>query len=305
VIAHSLLSLFLACLLLPSLLPVTVQAKTDLSWPPPQEVISADSLRGEGQGYSAPKEGHSPDAVATPPGDQSAHLPQPPDDPCLPRLYKDWRELGQDTNSVDLQNGFARVRIVINRAEFELVLEGIRKDESVEEIYRTPIALGDIDSPTPGGEFIINHVYCYPDVLFFPADADPIPGLYGGFFAPLLVCDRYGRCERFLDLGLHGFQASALPHHTRIRVATYGAVTAGCIRLPDPCKFKSLLVAAVGLGPLKKNKRGSYHWLNKPVHVLIIGSYPGTEDQTTIASLVEQGLVRFRDGLKDLLGAFQ
>jgi hypothetical protein len=41
------------------------------------------------------------------------------------------------------------------------------------------------------------------------------------------------------------------------------------------------------------------------VQVIITGLYPGMEDQTTIASLVEEGLVRFRDGLKGLLGAFQ
>jgi len=243
--------------------------------------------------------------VPSPPEPEKTAPPRTPDDPCLPGLYKDWRELSQDSHSEDRENGFARLRIVINRSDFNLALEGIRRDESVEEIYRTPVALGDIDSPTPDGEFVINHVYCYPDVLFFPADADPIPGLYKGFFAPLLSCDDDGRCERFQDLGLHGFEAAALPDHTRFRVDTYGAVTAGCIRLPDPCHFKSALTAAAGIGPLKKNERGSYHWLNKPVQVFITGSYPGTEDETTLSSVVEEGLLRLHDGLKILWGALQ
>lgn len=299
-------SLFIACFILMGLARDPLWAKTDSSLPPPQEVISADALGRGGQGDASAGTGQeaAPTVPGTPAEQQPAQL-QPPDDPCLPPLYKEWREVTQTADPAGVGNAFLQVRIVIDRSKFGLVLEGIRRDGTVEEIYRTPIALGDIDSPTPTGEFIINHVYCYPDVLFFPADADPIPGLYDGFFAPILSCDEYGRCERYQDLGLHGFQASALPNHTRMRVATHGAVTAGCIRLPDPCKFKSALMAAVGLGPLKRNERGSYHWLNKPVQVFITGAYPGTEDQTTISSLVEQGLLQLRDGLKDLLGVFQ
>lgn len=308
-IAHPLVSLSLACILFTGSVCGLVWAKTDqASWPPPQEVISADLLGGARQHETVPNGPGATHAVPSPlPEDKATQRqPQTSDDPCLPGLYKDWRELSQEAHSGLRENGFARVRIVIDRSEFNLVLEGIRKDESVEEIYTTPVALGDIDSPTPDGEFIINHVYCYSDVVFFPVDADPIPGLYNGFFAPILACDEDGRCERFQELGLHGFQASALPIHTRIRSAPSGAITAGCIRLPDPCKFKSALTSVIGLGPLKKNERGSYHWLNKPVHVVITGTYPGTEaEPTTISSMFEQGLLRLNDGLKSLWSAFQ
>ncbi|MBI4964952.1 MAG: L,D-transpeptidase [Desulfomonile tiedjei] len=306
-IAHSLISVLLAALFLTGWVCGQACAETDiLWWPPPQEVMSIDALGRVGH-VEVPQDKPEATQAVVPilPGPEKTAQPQAPDDPCLPGLYKDWRELSQDSLSGDRGNGFARVRIVINRSDFNLVLEGIRRDGAVEEIYRTPVALGDIESPTPEGEFIINHAYCYPDVAFFPADADPIPGLYKGFFAPILACDEDGRCERFQELGMHGFEATALPNHRGMRVDTYGAVSAGCIRLPDPCKFKSVLAAAVGLGPLKKNDRGSYHWLNKPVQVSIVGNYPGTEDETTVASVVEQGLLRLHDGLKSLFGAFQ
>ena len=279
-------------------------AKADSAWPPPQEVISLDAIPGEKQSAPIPA-GPDTTPLPIPPPEQETGQPQPPDDPCLPSLYKDWREFSQGSRSGDGENGFERLRIIISRSDFTLVLEGIRRDESFEELYRTPVALGDIDSPTPEGQFLINHIYCYPDVAYFPANSDPVTGLYNGFFAPLLLCDEDGRCERFQDLGIHGFHGSALPNHAATRIDTYGAVSAGCIRLPHPCKFKSALLRAVGLRPLKKNDRGTYHWLNRPVQVLITGNYPGTEDPTTVASIVEQGLLRLNDGLKSIWGAFQ
>jgi len=186
------------------------------------------------------------------------------------------------------------------------MLEGVRKDGSVEEVYRTHVGLGDVNSPTPDGNFVINHIYCYPDVVFFTVSGDRVPGLYNGFFAPLLLCEDRKHCKRFRDLGIHGFQGSAARRHN-VSVAsmdTYGAISAGCIRVPDPCRLKSELIRLVGIGPVKTNDRGTYHWLAKPVEVVIAGRYPGTEDQMTLVSIFEQSLEQVHHGLKDLFGIF-
>jgi hypothetical protein len=182
-------------------------------------------------------------------------------------------------------------------------MEGVRADDSVEEIYRTTVALGDPDSPTPEGELWINHVYAYPDVVFFHASSEPIGGLYNGFFAPLLVCDDRGRCQRHHDLGIHGFHPAASPLTAAMRPDTYGAVSGGCIRLPDPCAFKSALIGSVGVGALRRNDRGTYHWLNKPVRVVIAGYYPGTEPPTLV-SIFEEGMHQVQEGLKNLWDGF-
>ncbi|MBI5249413.1 MAG: L,D-transpeptidase [Desulfomonile tiedjei] len=251
------------------------------------------------------------DAIAPPPPAPSAQEPtaHPPDvviapnDPCLPGLYTNWQEFGQDDTNVPKPE-FKWIRIQIDRLNFELVLEGIRKDDSAEEIYRTHVALGDVNSPTPEGRFIINHIYCYPDVVFFDTQAERVPGLYNGFFAPLLICDEQGRCQRFRELGLHGFEALSIPNGRRISPATVGAVSSGCIRVPDPCKLKKAIIRTAGLGGLKQNDRGCYHWLKKPVEVVISDKYPD-EDEPNLVSIIERGVTQMQEGLKGLLDVFR
>jgi hypothetical protein len=229
-----------------------------------------------------------------------------PEDPCLPGLYKDWQEMSVDSQEREVRNGLSHCRITIDRSSFQLWLEAIRRDGSVDEIYRTHVGLGDVNSPTPEGNFVINHIYCYPDVVYFDASGKKVPGLYNGFFAPLLLCEDRKHCRRYHDLGIHGFQGSAARRHNVAvaSLATYGAISAGCIRVSDPCRLKSELIRLVGIGPVKKDDRGTYHWLARPVEVVITGYYPGTEDQTTLASIFEQSLEQVHGGIKDLLSLF-
>jgi L,D-transpeptidase catalytic domain len=247
----------------------------------------------------------SPDAPApTSPVEAPAKPPEPPDDPCLPHLYKDWREVSLDNEQNGSHHEFAEFRIHIDRSNFELTFEGIHRDGSVKEIYRTHVGLGDIASPTPEGKFLINHVYCYPDVVYFDPSGRPFLDVYEGFFAPLLLCDEQGRCERHRDLGLHGYHHQGSSDPQVIQSSTYGAISAGCIRLPDPCGFKACLIRSVGIGPLKRNDRGSYHWLNKPVEVDIDADYPGGDEQLTLLSLIREGAAQVQDGLKSVLDIF-
>jgi len=229
-----------------------------------------------------------------------------PEDPCLPGLYRDWQEMSLDSEERATRNGFASCKIIIDRSTFQLVVQGVRKDGSAEVVYSTHVGLGDLGSPTPEGDFVINHIYCYPDVLFFDASGAKVPGLYNGFFAPLLLCDDHKRCKRFRELGMHGFQgAAARTHHVHVTsTATYGAISAGCVRVPDPCRLKSELIRLAGIGPIKRNDRGTYHWLARPIEVIITGNYPGTDDQTTLASLFQQGVEQVHDGLKNFFGIF-
>ncbi len=229
---------------------------------------------------------------------------EPPNDPCLPSLYKDWREFSADPQAESLRIAFPQVRILIDRSTFELTLEGVQGDASAQELYRTPVALGDLNSPTPEGRFVLNHIYCYPDVVFFDEASGKVPNLYRGFFAPVLACDETGHCERFRELGIHGFDASAHPRPQGIVPATNGPVSGGCIRVPDPCKLKQELIRVVGVGPIKKNDRGCYHWLKKPVEVVISGYYPGTGEPVTIVSILQEGLQQVRNGLKGFFEVF-
>jgi len=229
-------------------------------------------------------------------------IPPHPADPCLPPLYRDWRELGVKYRENGIRQRFAEIKVVIDRSLFLLTIHGISADNSSEEIYRTQVGLGDPQSETPRGRYHINHVYCYPDVVFFDASSNPVPDIYNGFFAPLLLCDGSGRCDRFKDLGIHGFHASAHPDPASIRPETEGPVSGGCIRVPDPCRFKLELVRLVGVGPIKKNERGTYHWLNRPVEVLITGEYPSSGDEITLIDLLQGGFQHLRHGLKSLLG---
>lgn len=249
--------------------------------------------------------GASETSVTNPvgPGEKSGQSLLAPDDPCLPPLYHDWRELAEDRRGDAARLGLSRVRVTIDRSKFMLIMEGIRHDESIREIYRTPVGLGDPWSPTPRGRYYINHVYCYPDVVFFDQDESPISDLYNGFFAPLLLCDGSGRCDRFHDLGIHGFHASAHPSPSTIRPQTDGPVSAGCIRVPDPCRFKMELVRLAGIGPIRRNKRGSYHWLSRPIEVLITNEYPWSEGELAVGRIFRDGFMGVRDGLKSVLDA--
>jgi hypothetical protein len=238
-----------------------------------------------------------PDFPATWKSDRSEW--EAPEDTCLPSIYKDWYELNRHVRQSDaLLN--KSIRIVIDRSMFNLLIEEMNSEGDPEEIYRTQVALGDLRSPTPVGTFIINHIYCYPDVLFFGPSQQVVPHLYHGFFAPLLLCQPTGTCERFRDLGIHGFLPDARPN-SAIRPETFGAVSAGCIRLPDPCAFKHHLLRRVDLGPLKRNDRGSYHWLKKPVEVLIVNGYTGNDHVSNFLESVTSGLGRLEGGIRELL----
>ena len=278
-----------------------------------KDPIVFSALETESSGGSLPVSGNvplpvpadtsAPSTSETPVAATPAVVVVAPSDPCLPGLYANWQEFSQDDTDKQRPE-FKWLRIYIDRSNFELVLDGVRKDDSIEEIYRTHVALGDVNSPTPEGRFIINHVYCYPDVVFFGTETEPIPGLYNGFFAPLQICDEHGRCQRFRELGLHGFQASAIPPGRHISPATVGAVSAGCIRVPDPCKFKKALIKAAGLNGLKQNDRGAYHWFKKPVEVIIGDRHPDS-DETNLVSILERGVTQVQEGLKSLLDVFR
>jgi hypothetical protein len=229
--------------------------------------------------------------------------PHVPTDPCLPSPYHDWRDFSRDHKDFAQRNGFKSVRVIIDRSTCTLELQGLRSDASTITVYATSVAIGNVSTPTPSGTFVINHLYCYPDVMFFGGEAQPVPGLYRGFFAPLHVCTEEGRCERYRDLGIHGFNAAAFPRENGISPETQGTVSGGCIRVPDPCRLKRELIRAVGLGPMRKNDRGCYHWLNRPVVVSVEGSYPGYDD-TTILSLLHDGISSLHGGLRSFFGLF-
>lgn len=272
---------------------------------PDQGTPAPPSHPPQGNATAAPKSTDTkpPDNVP-PSGSPSDASPRdeslvPPSDPCLPPDVKDWKELCVRQKENDLDADFKDARIIIRRESFRLILEGIRADGSSEEIYSTPVGLGDVNTQTPTGEFLINHVYCYPDVVLYDDRENKIPNVYKALLLPLLACDETGHCERFHELGIHGFDASAHPNRDRIRPEAFGPTSSGCIRVPDPCRFKLALVRLVGVGPLRKNERGCYHWLNKPVAVSIVDA-----DDITVASLLKGGLLQVGKGLKGLLDMF-
>ncbi len=193
---------------------------------------------------------------------------------------------------------YVGAQIIIDREEFKLVLEALRRDGSIEEVYTSRVALGDPKDLTPTGKFLINHVYCYPDVILYDDNEVRLPNVYKGFLAPLLICDEEGNCDRYQDLGIHGFDASAHPNRERIRPDTYGPVSHGCIRVPDPCGFKTALIRMAGVGPVKKNDRGCYHWLQKPVPVWIV------DRDSSVAALIKEGFLQVGRGIKSLLKVF-
>jgi len=272
------------------------QALADL-----QEVHATDL---PGVPVSSQTDPKADDTVPIQPSQQDTEhrIPETPDDPCLPALYKDWLEFSLATHENGSKAAIENIRVLINRSNYYLSLEVVEKGRAPRECYRTTVALGDPSSPTPSGRFVINHIYCYPDVLFFDSASEKVSELYNGFFAPLLLCEEYGgRCSRYNDLGIHGFRGSAHPNFSAIRPDTYGAVSGGCIRLPDPCSFKHELIRAVGVGPVKKNDRGSYHWLRRPVEVLIEGNYPGAAEDITIVDIVQKSLTHITGGLRSVL----
>ncbi len=289
-------------LVLPALLVLVPMMCVDPQWAAgedanPGSAGEKSEERGQGNVFPA-THGTGIGAALTPERPSTDDSIDAPNDPCLPPLYKDWRELAIHERQDNGETRFVAVRIVIERETFRLALQGIRPDGSVEDVYETHVAMGDSETPTPGGSFIINHIYCYPDVVFYDLSHAKIPALYKGFFAPLLACDDEGNCDRFRDLGMHGFNPSAYPEPDRIRPETYGAVSGGCIRVPDPCAFKTALIRLVGLGPLKRNDRGCYHWLNKPVGVQI------SPEDGLLASLLEGGLLGMKKGLRTLIRTF-
>ena len=100
---------------------------------------------------------------------------------------------------------------------------------------------------------------------------------------------------------MHGYHHPMTSDPQVTPANAYGAISAGCIRLPDPCKFKACLIRLVGIGPMKRNERGSYHWLNKPVEVIIDGDYPGGDEQLTLLSLLRDGAEQVQGKLKSVL----
>jgi len=236
-----------------------------------------------------------------PAGPDLSKIVIPPNDPCLPVLYNDWQELSKEEQG-GRRRAYAAFRIFINRTNLMLTFEGLRRDNMFEEIYSTHVGLGEINSPTPEGTYIINHIYCYPDVLYFDPSSEKIPGLYNGFFAPLLVCDKRGRCARHRDLGIHGYNKGNTSR--RVSLQNYGYSSAGCVRVPDPCKLKSELIRYVGIGTIKQNERGSYHWLSKPITVVISDTYPDGLEETTLASIFQESLNQVQGGIKELFSIF-
>lgn len=218
------------------------------------------------------------------------------DDPCLPPLYNDWEEFSSYSEDYRRNNNMAGARIVIDLVNFRMVLEAVIRDGTTRAIIEQNIAVGDPKTPTPVGSFIMNHIYCYPDVLFFGDGSTPVHGLYNGFFAPLLVCDENANCRRFNELGLHGYHATALTSDSvSMSPSTFGALSAGCVRISDPCSFKMELIRVVGIGPLKKNDRGSYHWLKKPVQVVVKGEESPYAEGETIASILKNSISNLGD----------
>ncbi|MGC8660157.1 MAG: L,D-transpeptidase [Desulfomonilaceae bacterium] len=247
----------------------------------------------------------SQESLAPQPVPEAQGCPKMPYDPCLPSLYRDWREYSEDQEGFRISHNIEGARILINRARFEVSLDALLKDGSTVEFYRGNVALGAFDSPTPIGGFMINHIYCYPDVVFFASDSKPVPHLYKGFFAPLLICDENGHCQRYHELGLHGFEISAYPHPGSLRSGLIGPVSGGCIRVGDPCALKKSLVKLVGVGIPRQNERGFYHWLSKNVEVIIFDEDRETDQDLTIAGILEGGISSLGAGLRGIIGMFQ
>ncbi len=228
----------------------------------------------------------------------------PPYDPCLPGLYRDWREFSVDQIELRKKHGIVGAKIEIDRRRYQLRLLALMVDGSTRETYRGNVAVGADRSPTPKGSFSINHIYCYPDVIFFASQSQPLANLYRGLFIPLQICDGFGRCERYNELGLHGFELSAHPNPETIQPGVFGPTSAGCVRIADPCAFKRHLISLVGVGKALKNDRGSYHWLNKNVDVEIFDQESELEETVTLAKILEEGITSIGLGLRSVMNIF-
>ncbi len=269
-------------------------ARSEDAKPPAGTVPDSSKTADAGEKPADPEPQPEYQPKSEPPQEEKDQV-QAPNDPCLPPLYRDWSEAAAHNEVTHPGSKFADAKILIDLADFQLILEGILPDGSRKVVYRTEVGVGEPYTPTPEGRFFINHVYCYPDVTFFTGDSGKIPALYNGFFAPLLACDKQGNCRRYREMGIHGFNGSAHPRPKEINVETVGAVSNGCVRLPDPCAFKAALIRLVGVGPIRKDERGSYHWLNQPVEVAI------TEGEPALVSIVRQGLQFLRSGIEQIL----
>jgi len=227
-----------------------------------------------------------------------------PYDPCLPGLYRDWREFSVDQIEFRKKHGIVGAKIEIDRMRYQLRLLALMVDGSTRETYRGNVAVGALKSPTPKGSFTINHIYCYPDVIFFASQSQPLANLYRGLFIPLQICDGFGRCERYNELGLHGFELSAHPNPETTQPGVFGPTSAGCVRIADPCAFKRHLISLIGVGKVLKNDRGSYHWLNKNVDVEIFDQESELEETVTLAKILEEGITSIGLGLRSVMNIF-
>ncbi len=59
-----------------------------------------------------------------------------------------------------------------------------------------------------------------------------------------------------------------------------------------------------GTGGAETKRPRCYHWLKKPIEVVIGDRYPGIEEPNLV-SIFEQGLTQVGDGLKSLLDVFR
>lgn len=228
-----------------------------------------------------------------------------PYDTCLPGLYRDWLEYSLDHDEFRKNHGIVGAQILIDRKKYQIRIQALLKDGTNRESYRGPVALGALKSPTPRGRFIINHIYCYPDVIFFASESQPVADLYMGFFAPLQICDESGHCERYNELGLHGFQLSAHPNPATVQPGLYGAVSGGCVRIADPCSIKRHLIRLVGVGNIRKNDRGSFHWLRKNVEVVVFDEESEPDETLTLAKILEEGIMSLGSGLRSVMNIFE
>jgi hypothetical protein len=233
--------------------------------------------------------------------DESQH----PYDPCLPGLYRDWLEFSLDQEEFRKNHGIVGARILIDRMKYQIRIQALIRDGTNRDSYRGAVALGALKSPTPKGRFIINHIYCYPDVIFFAPESQPVSNLYMGFFAPLQICDESGHCERYHELGLHGFERSAHPNPTSLHPGLYGPVSGGCVRVADPCSLKRHLIRLVGVGNLRNNDRGSFHWLRKNVEVVVFDEESEPDEALTLAKILEEGIVSLGSGLRSVMNIFE
>lgn len=191
-------------------------------------------------------------------------------DPCLPKGFHNWKDAYQSGIFRQDPDIYVDLRIVIDRASYTMVFQGLTEHGRIEGLYRSRVGLGTHEAMTPVGLFHINHLYCYPGVIYFTDSGTAVKDLYAALFAPLLKCDSKGNCYRYEQLGIHGLNPTLLPSGDPGVLQLYGPVSEGCVRLPDPCGFKRTLIHFAGIGPIKRNDRGYYHWLNKPVRVEVV-----------------------------------